>query len=323
MTVQDVIKNFPGRRIAVVGDVMLDRYLIGQVDRVSPEAPIPIVDIKNEYTVPGGAGNTAANIAALGADCTIFAVVGDDQAAQDLGQHFSQFKIKDAGLLVVKRPTTEKTRVVGNHQQIVRIDREEKSQLTTEETAKLCALLKKESDHMEAIVVCDYAKGVVSQELMNCLREIAQTKNIPLLADVRPEHAEYYHDLSYITPNRKETAGMVGYSVGTLEEAQRAATELAKRLKTGVLITMSEDGMLLVESDGAKSRHLATKARQVVDVSGAGDTVIATFALSLAAGADAHMAATIATHAASAVVAKLGTATVSSEELIQTFADHE
>jgi rfaE bifunctional protein kinase chain/domain len=321
MLEQTIISQFSQKRIAVIGDVMLDRYVYGKVDRISPEAPIPIVAWNETMLVPGGAGNTAANVASLGAECVLFAVVGEDSVAGELKDTLNTFGIKTNGLIVdAHRPTTEKTRILGNHQQIVRIDHELSRPIESALTEQLCDTIRRQADSFDALLVCDYAKGVVSETLMDCLRDIARERHIPILADVRPEHKDFYRHLDYITPNRKETSGLAGESVRSLDDAQTIGLALARDLQTNILLTMSEEGMLVINHTTGEMTHLPTKAQEVTDVSGAGDTVIATMTLALACGADDTLAATIANHAASVVVAKLGTATLTQEELQKTFA---
>jgi rfaE bifunctional protein kinase chain/domain len=186
-------------------------------------------------------------------------------------------------------------------------------------TKKLVEALTNIIPDCDAIIVCDYAKGVVTAPLMDKLRQLATHHNIPLLLDPRPEHADWYHDVTFITPNRKEAGGMIHASITSLDEAKTHGLALAHKLNTNLLLTMSEAGMMIVDHTTSTTKHLATKAQEVADVSGAGDTVIATFALALATKADALTAATIANHAASVVVAKSGTATVNKEELLATF----
>ncbi len=319
MNPNQTISHFSHQTVAVVGDVMLDRYVYGKVDRISPEAPIPIVQRQETMLVPGGAGNTSANITALGGSCCLFGVIGDDSTGQELQQTLATFGIDTAGLIKDKRPTTEKIRVLGNHQQIVRIDHEANHELTATQIKRLVHALDQKISSCNAILVCDYAKGTITAELMDELRRLAHQHAIPLLADVRPEHKDWYHNLDYITPNRKETAGMVGQPVRSLAEAKEYGLQLAEELGSNILLTMSEDGLLLIHHHDKSVLHLPTRAQEVVDVSGAGDTVIAAFTLALTSQATPKQAATIANHAASLVVAKLGTATASQAELQETF----
>ncbi len=316
---QDVIGRFARQRVAVAGDVMLDRYIFGRVERISPEAPIPVVEWQSNITAPGGAANAAANCVSLGGQCAVFGVVGRDQAGRDLKAAMINRQLAEQHLRSVNRPTTEKTRIIGNNQQIVRIDRETTADLPPAIGAALAAEISSRAESFDALIVCDYAKGVLTSELMDCLRAIAHSRAIPLLADVKPKHFETCHHLTFMTPNKKELAGMVNATVATVADAKRHGLALAKRLETNILVTLSEDGMVLVEHRAGRAIHLPTRAQEVADVSGAGDTVIATLALAMAAGADLVCAATLANHAASVVVSKLGTATVTPAELRQTF----
>ncbi len=319
MNYADVINQFSNQTIAVIGDVMLDRYIYGAVDRISPEAPIPIIERQNTHIVPGGAGNAAANVTALGAICHLLGLRGDDHTGRELVETLQKVGISTDGIIVDDRPTTEKIRVVGNHQQIARIDHETKAPASSSTTKKLINALIKIISQCDAIIVCDYAKGVVTKELMDSIRELTHKHDIPLLLDPRPEHADWYHGLTYITPNRKEASGMIHQPIHSLEDAQTHGLALAKKLNTNLLLTMSEAGMMIVDHQANTTEHLATKAQEVTDVSGAGDTVIAAFALALATETNALTAATIANHAASVVVAKSGTATVTQQELLATF----
>ncbi len=313
------IDQFSHQTIAVIGDVMLDQYIYGHVERISPEAPIPIVQQHEVQLVPGGAGNTAANITALGATCHLFGLHGNDKAGKDLEETLHIFGIKTDGLIKDNRPTTVKTRVLGNHQQIVRIDHELNQAPSQASTDALCNQLKEVLPQCQAIVVCDYAKGAITRELMDYLRDIAVKLAIPLLVDPRPHHKAWYHHVTFLTPNKKETSGMVQAEVRDITDAKEQGIKLARELQSNILLTMSEEGMLVIDAQLGTVHHLPTKAQEVVDVSGAGDTVIATLALGLAAQAAPEQAAELATHAASVVVAKLGTATLTQEELRATF----
>jgi rfaE bifunctional protein kinase chain/domain len=319
MKTKTIIERFGQTSIAVIGDVILDRYIFGKVERISPEAPIPIVQWHETMIVPGGAGNAAANITSLGGAAHIFGAVGKDREAEELITTLETHQIKIDGLLTLDRPTTEKTRVLGNHQQIVRIDHEVIRPISTDDTQNLVKQIESIVATCQAVLICDYAKGVVSNKLISLIREIAQHYSIPILADVKPENKDFYHHLDFITPNRKEAGAMAGKPIRNLGEAKTHGLDLARELETNILLTMSEEGLLLIEYENGNLHHLPTKAQEVTDVSGAGDTVIATFALALAAGADNITAATIANHAASIVVAKLGTATASKTELLETF----
>lgn len=311
-----IIQHFSQAKILVIGDLILDRYLFGDVDRISPEAPIPVVLERSTTIVPGGAANTAANIAALGANCTLIGVVGDDSSGSELQTALGERKIAIDGIITVSRPTTEKMRVIGNHQQIVRIDREQVDYLTSADESLLITAISQHLSAVDAVVICDYAKGVISESLLDTVRALAHKHNIPVLADVRPEHTNWYHDLSLITPNKKELAQMTGRAVRTKDDALAVGLDLAHSLHTTLLVTLSEEGLLVIDKDSGAGVHFPTRALEVTDVSGAGDTVMAACALALANGANLEAAAEIANFAASVVVAKLGTAVVSQAELL-------
>lgn len=313
----EFISKFSETRVLVVGDVMLDRYIHGSVERISPEAPVPVVKHENSHAVPGGAANAAANISALGAHCTLIGRIGDDFAGQELAAACHKRNINLA-LLKNNEPTIEKTRIIGNHQQIVRIDKETTGEPNESTNAELCARLRDEAPNHHVVIVCDYAKGVITEELIACIQEIRASHSLPVLADVKPAHKSLYRNLDYLTPNRSELSGLVYETVKTVADAHTWGTQLVNELEVNLLVTLSEHGLLLVPRHG-KPCHLPTRAQQVSDVSGAGDTVIATFALALGSGADPEIAAAIANHAASVVVGKLGTATLSVDELLASF----
>lgn len=320
MSPSSTIEQFKHKKIAVIGDVMLDRYIHGKVDRISPEAPIPIVVQRETMSVPGGAGNAAANIASLGASCDLYGVIGDDHAGRELTDVLTSKGIGTQTLVhVAARPTTVKTRVLGNHQQIVRIDHETSGALEAATTQELIQTIKNSIHNYDAILLCDYSKGVIDADLVDAIRHAAKDAGIPVLADVRPEHRDIYHNLSVITPNRKELSGMVSGPLRTIEEVKDQGLALAKSLNTNLVVTLSEDGLMVINYVTGHITHLPTKAQEVTDVSGAGDTVIATMTLALATHAELVDAATLANHAASVVVAKLGTATLTPHELEETF----
>lgn len=319
MSPNNIIPEFSSKKIAVIGDVMLDRYIIGRVDRLSTEAPVPIVTKQSTLLVPGGAGNTAANVTSLGGVCNLTGILGNDGPGEELLANLKHYGIQTVGLLKDKRPTTEKMRIVGNHQQIVRIDHESTAPLSPELEDKLCQRISKVLDSCQAVIVCDYAKGVITKPILDQIRTTAKANSIPVLADVRPEHGEWYHDLTCITPNKKELAGMAHTQIISIERVKTEGLKLARHLRTNLLVTLSEDGMVLIDHKSQTTHHLPTKAQEITDVSGAGDTVIATLALALACDVDWLTAATLANHAASVVVSKLGTATVTQDELLATF----
>ena len=314
-------------RILVVGDVMLDQFLWGSVARISPEAPVPVVDFERESFMPGGAANVARNLTALNVPVELFGLVGRDIAANELKALLHEQRIGCAGLLTdSRRLTSLKTRIVASQQQVVRIDRETRDGLDPQIKRRLLAALNAELKRADAVIVCDYGKGVVTQSLLEEIKDLCRRRGIWLSLDPKPLHLLNLSGLSLITPNRKEAFELANLPDETRNPnpiADRNLMLVAERLLTELrpailLITLGELGMLLCQP-GQKPFHIPTVAREVFDVSGAGDTVIATFTLAIAAGASPLEAAVISNHAAGIVVGKIGTATVTSGELVASF----
>jgi rfaE bifunctional protein kinase chain/domain len=307
--------------------VMLDQFIWGSVARISPEAPVPVVDFERESLMPGGAANVARNLTSLNVPTEIFGAIGHDDAGRKLQELLCGQKIRCDGL--VKNParhTSVKTRIVAHKQQVVRIDRETRDGLDAKLTGKLLAAVKARLPRTDAVIVGDYGKGVVTQPLLNELKSLCRARGIWLSLDPKPVHHLNLASLSLITPNRKET-----FELANLPDETRNANPLAdqnlmlaaQRLlielhPAVLLVTLGELGMLLCQR-GQKPFHIPTVAQEVFDVSGAGDTVIATFTLAVAAGASPLEAAILANHAAGIVVGKFGTATTTPEELLKSF----
>jgi D-glycero-beta-D-manno-heptose-7-phosphate kinase len=314
-------------RVLVVGDVMLDQFIWGNVARISPEAPVPVVDFASESFMPGGAANVARNLTALSVKTDIFGVVGNDTAAHQLKKLLAEQKVGCAGLIENRgRHTSVKTRIVAHKQQVVRIDRETRDGLDGRLTGRLLGAIKSQLKKVDAVIVGDYGKGVVTQSLLNGLKILCRERGIWLSLDPKPVHQLNLSSLSLITPNRKEA-----FELANLPDETRnadpiqdrnlmlAAERLLNELRPAVLlITLGELGMLLCRR-GCKPFHIPTVAQEVFDVSGAGDTVIATFSMAIAAGASPVEAAILSNHAAGIVVGKIGTATTSQEELLKSF----
>jgi D-beta-D-heptose 7-phosphate kinase/D-beta-D-heptose 1-phosphate adenosyltransferase len=313
--------------VLVVGDVMLDQFIWGSVARISPEAPVPVVDFQRESFMPGGAANVARNLTALGCNAELFGSVGADDAAHTLKALLRGQRVGCGGLAgSATRATTLKTRIVAHQQQVVRIDRESRGDLNGALASKLIAGITAQLPAADAVIVGDYGKGVVTQPLLNELKSLCRAHGKWLSLDPKPVHHLNLSSLSLITPNRKET-----FELANLEDDTRhanpfadrqlmlAADRLLNELRPAVLlITLGELGMLLCQR-GQKPFHIPTVAQEVFDVSGAGDTVIASFTLAIAAGASPQEAASLANHAAGVVVGKVGTATCSPEELLGSF----
>jgi D-beta-D-heptose 7-phosphate kinase/D-beta-D-heptose 1-phosphate adenosyltransferase len=302
---------------------MLDQFIWGSVGRISPEAPVPVVDFEQESFMPGGAANVARNLTALDVPTDLFGVVGDDHAASQLRSLLASCAIGCRGVINVgARCTSMKTRIVAHRQQVVRIDRESRSDIDPKATSRLLQKIKK-AGNVGAIVLGDYAKGVITQELLDSLRAHCRQNGIWLSMDPKPAHTLNLSGLSLITPNRKETFELARLSddsrhadplsdTGLLCAAEKLLQELNPAI---LLVTLGEQGMLLCQR-GLSPVHIPTVAKEVFDVSGAGDTVIATFTLAVTGGASPLEAAILANHAAGVVVGKLGTATVTRDELL-------
>jgi D-beta-D-heptose 7-phosphate kinase/D-beta-D-heptose 1-phosphate adenosyltransferase len=313
--------------VLVLGDVMLDQFIWGGVSRISPEAPVPVVDFERESFMPGGAANVARNLTALKAPTELFGAIGNDPAAAQLKKLLAGQKIGCAGLVAnSSRHTSVKTRVVAHKQQIVRIDRETRDGLDEKLSAELLRALKSKLKNAAAVIVGDYGKGVVTQPLLNEIKSLCRERGVWLSLDPKPVHHLNLSSLSLITPNRKEAFELADLPDETKnanpfadKNLMLVAERLLNELRPAVLlITLGELGMLLCQR-GQKPFHIPTVAQEVFDVSGAGDTVIATFTLAVAAGASPVEAAILSNHAAGIVVGKIGTATTSAEELLASF----
>jgi D-beta-D-heptose 7-phosphate kinase/D-beta-D-heptose 1-phosphate adenosyltransferase len=314
-------------KILVVGDVMLDQFIWGGVSRISPEAPVPVVDFNRESFMPGGAANVARNLVSLQTPAELFGAIGNDDAAKKLLKLLGEQNIGCAGLVKNSaRHTSIKTRIVAHQQQVVRIDRETRGALDDKTTAKLLAEFKTQIAKADAVIVGDYGKGVVTQPLLNEIKSLCRERGVWLSLDPKPVHDLNLSNLSLITPNRKEAFELAKLPDETKNEdpfadknlmlvAERLLNELRPAL---LLITLGELGMLLCQR-GQKPFHIPTVAQEVFDVSGAGDTVIATFTLAIAAGASPVEAAILSNHAAGIVVGKVGTAITTPEELLKSF----
>jgi len=310
-----------GRRIAVVGDLMLDEWLWGRVRRISPEAPVPVVEVDDHSYTLGGAGNVANNLAALGAKVRAIGIVGDDEAGERVLGMLKHLHADTSGVQrVARRPTTQKTRIVAHHQQVVRADRESTAPVNGSLAGRLRRSLLELDGDVDGIVISDYGKGLVGSPVTQALGGLSHR---PVIAgDPKPQNLDAFASIDCIAPNASEAAAATGVSIASDRDLTRAANALIKR--TGckyVLITRGEHGMTLF-SKGARAFTVPAVARQVYDVSGAGDTVISTLTLALAVGAPIEKAVSLATLAAGVVVEKLGTATATPAEIVR-FAEHE
>lgn len=315
----DLIRNMVEISVLVAGDIMLDRFVYGHVDRISPESPVPVLSIDRENIMLGGAGNTLSNLIHLKCRGKILSLIGDDDAGRQVREKAGHYGIDTAGLLTVSdRPTIVKTRFLAGHQQLLRTDYERIAQISEQTEKDLLKAADKILPSVQALVLSDYGKGLLTPSLIKALIERAKEHRIPVLVD--PKGADYskYAGADVVTPNRKELSLAInGRTVDDDEQVEQAAQEIIKRcrIKT-VVATRSRDGMSVIEKDGAVHIRSATDI-EVFDVSGAGDTVIATIAAGMAAGADIVQAAALANLAGSIVVSKVGTAPIRAEELIE------
>jgi len=330
---KNILHKFNQAKVLVVGDLILDEYIKGSVERISPEAPVPVVWAKERSFVPGGAANVAYNISALDGKVTLLGIIGKDKNAQILRTELKKKKINTAGIIVEpKRPTTVKTRIVAGHQQVVRIDWEHTDSLPVKTSERVGRFLEKNIGKFDAVIIEDYGKGVVNAALLEKLAWLSQKTKKIITVDPKEDHFQYYRGVSSITPNRKELENAVrnlkirdtsnrfkmnNDRLFTDGEIDLAAREILRYLNLeSLLVTLGEQGMGLYEKNGRITR-IPTVAQEVFDVSGAGDTVIATFTLALACGATKHEAAHLANFAAGIVVGKLGTAVTSRKELAE------
>jgi len=306
----------------VIGDVILDRYLWGRATRVSPEAPVLVVDVDREELRLGGAANVAQNVRALGAVPTLVGVVGADAAAQSLARELDAREVDaEAGILRDPgRRTTLKTRIIAHHQQVLRADEETREVLTPEVVAELWRRVERALPEAEAVLLSDYGKGVISPAILDRLLPELARRGIPCVVDPKEEHFQRYRGVTVITPNLAEASQAWGRRIRSHEDLIEAGFGLRQKLDAGaVLITRGEEGMSLFTSDG--HTHFPTRARRVYDVTGAGDTVVATIAVALAARAPLPEACVLANHAAGLVVAELGTAAASAAMLVESLED--
>ena len=336
-----LIGRMKGRRLAVVGDWMLDRYIWGAATRLSPEAAVPVVEFAEQSECPGGAGNVAANLAALGARVSVYGVCGKDEAGEALRKAVRGLKIMESGILQdASRPTTVKTRIIARHQQVVRVDRESRLPLGKEIERRLLKKITAELRGMDGVVISDYDKGVVTEGLAEGVLEACGKAGLPVFVKPKWSRLFAYPGAAAIMMNRAEAAYLVKRVLDSEEAVEEAGRRLLAHFGCGaVIITRGEQGMSVFEKDGerTKSFHVAAtsrerhfgqagrdqneQGRQVFDVTGAGDTALAGFALAMTAGASVREAAVVGNAAAGVVVGKLGTAAVTPEELSAAIAE--
>ncbi|MFW5785414.1 MAG: D-glycero-beta-D-manno-heptose-7-phosphate kinase [Chitinispirillaceae bacterium] len=319
--IRKIIDEFKSSEIMVVGDVMLDEYIWGDVKRISPEAPVPVVEIESVTVRLGGAANVVQNLRKLEINPVLISLCGRDKNGRKLRGMLEDSGCSSEGLVQSpKRPTTIKTRVMARHQQIVRADRETTADMDSQEYDALWSRFEEKIESVKGVIVSDYGKGVISQPLIGNLIETCTKKNKFVAIDPQERHFDLYRGVSIITPNLKEAHAMLGlpYKSCSDQEVQDIGWKLMEQLSIPyLLITLSERGMGLFEKDGKAYTNLPTAARKVFDVTGAGDTVISVYSAASVCGATPLEAAFLANHAAGLTVAELGTASVDAASLLQ------
>ncbi|MFQ3573450.1 MAG: D-glycero-beta-D-manno-heptose-7-phosphate kinase [Thermodesulfovibrionales bacterium] len=316
---KDRLSHFKNKKILVVGDIILDRYIFGRVNRISPEAPVPVVEVLQESYRLGGAVNVANNIVSLGGNATIVGFVGNDHEADLLFAECNKVRIDTSGVIRTSRPTTVKTRIIAQNQQVVRVDREETAPFSKGNYKKLCDILHKTASGYDGVIVSDYKKGVITRDIIK--RIIALCNGSIISVDPKIGNFHCYKGVTIITPNLKEASHGAGIDIVDEKTLLKAGRILLERLKTkAVLITRGPEGMSLFYKEGLDKQeptvhHIKSVARKVYDVTGAGDTVIAVLTLAYTAGASFEESALISNCAAGIVVEELGTTSVNVETL--------
>jgi rfaE bifunctional protein kinase chain/domain len=310
-----LIQRMQGSRVVVVGDIMLDRYLVGDTERLSPEAPVPVVTVRERHSALGGAANVAANVVALGARCLLVGAIGDDVDGGAIRQELAVARLDDRHVLTIaSRPTTSKTRIIARGQQIVRIDDEVDSFLDQADLNRLITAAREALADADALLLEDYNKGALAPDLILAVMEIGKRRGIPIIVDPKYRQFFEYAGATVFKPNRRELESALGAAVD-LQNGD-ALPQVLSRLKVdNLLVTLGSEGMVLVTKDGGLTQ-IPSIARQIYDVSGAGDTVTAWLGAALAAGASVREGAQLANYAAGVEVAKPGVATVSPEEVL-------
>ena len=328
-----IIKKFNKAKILVIGDLILDEYIWGSVERISPEAPVPVLWANKRTFVPGGTANVANNIRSLGAEVSLLGVTGDDANSKILFAELKKRKINTRGIFIErKRHTTVKTRILAGHQQVVRVDWEHTHDLPEKLNLKILRYIERNIRSFDAVIIEDYGKGVINVELLGKLVSLAKAHKKIITVDPKEENFRYYRGVTSITPNRKELENAIRnlkiqdtdnrFKINTDrlftdKDIDSAVRQIVQYLNLdSILVTLGELGMKLLEKNG-RLTHIPTQAQEVFDVSGAGDTVISSFTLALCAGASKLEAAHIANFAAGIVVGKLGTAVTNSRELLE------
>lgn len=314
--IESLFKRFAGKRVAVIGDLMLDRYFWGSITRISPEAPVPVVEVASESTRLGGAANVANNIASLGGIPVMVGVIGQDNAGALLRNTIQEAGFPTDGLVTdSQRPTTIKTRVIAHHQHVVRIDQESKNDIDGNVRSQLVDIVSRSIKSLDAIVLEDYNKGVISRELIHEVISLARQNGTVVTVDPKFNNFFEYQNVTVFKPNRKESEEALGRRLTDVQEVEAAGRDILDRLKAeNVLLTLGEQGMSLFEKSGAVT-HVSTQAMHVSDVSGAGDTVISTLTMALVSGATIREASSLANYAGGVVCGEVGIVPIQKEAL--------
>lgn len=305
----EIVNNFKGKRIGVIGDLIIDHFIWGDSKRISPEAPVPVVFVTKESFRPGGAANTANNIATLGGKASIIGLINTDIAGVQLIKLLEKKGVDTTGLFKDKdRPSSQKIRIIARGQQIVRIDKEKNEYINKEQEKEAIDFVASQIKDYDGLVISNYAKGFVTKNLVQEIINLGKKYGKFVIGDTRPKYACYFKDITLLSPNYEEAT-----EIAKIQDLEKAGKIIQEQLNCNVLITRGSQGMTLFENN--EVMNFSTKAKEVFDVVGAGDTVVAALSLALASGAKLRQAAVIANYAAGVVVAKTGTATVSFEEL--------
>ena len=311
-------KGFEGKRIAVIGDMMLDGYFWGDVKRISPEAPVPVLEVEDEFFRFGGAANVAYNILTLGGIPVPVGVIGNDNYGNIFSSLLKEKNIEGSGIIIDNdRPTTTKTRVIANSQHVVRIDKESKAYISNKIESKISSYLESTIDKLDGIILQDYNKGILTPSLISKIITLANKKNIMITVDPKFDNFFEYKNVTVFKPNKKETETVLGIRIKDDKDISSAGKNLLHKLNSEyVLLTLGEEGIAVFEK-GDKERRMPTKARKVADVSGAGDTVISTLTIGLAAGANIYEACFLANYAAGIVCGEVGIVPIEKEKLFE------
>lgn len=316
--IRNIIEKFSGKNVLVIGDIMADKYIWGDVERISPEAPIQIVKVRRETMTPGGAANLANNVAAMGGKVVLVGCLGDDYIGKQLVSVFKDNKIDDATVVNKDKPTVTKTRVFGQNQQLMRLDYEDETDISKDLEQKLLDKIKKHIKKADLVAISDYQKGTLTENILQGVIQLAKKEGKMVVADTKAQSYKSYRGVDLITPNHYEAKKMTGLKGDSEADILAMGQLISSRINANVLITRASEGMSLYQK-GGKLINIPTEAKEVYDVSGAGDTVVAAASLALATSASYEDAAMIANQAAALQVGKLGTAIVNQRELLRRF----